>query len=177
MDGAQRYLVYRLSQDDEIDPATAVRTADNLLGVTGRTSFTDHSAERTGIHSYFIQAVGYNSAGGEPSAVVTNRDAPTFLDRPSEAEWKPVQIFPNPFAQSTTIRVATSERSRISVNIYNVASQLVTTLAHAIDMPSGIHEFEWTGTQTDGSNVPRGAYFVEVMVDGQRQTRLVVRAE
>jgi cathepsin K len=60
---------------------------------------------------------------------------------------------PNPVTRSAAISFALPRDGRISLKVYNLAGQLVTTLVDGV-LPAGYHEARW-----DGRGLPSGVYF------------------
>ncbi len=67
------------------------------------------------------------------------------------------QNFPNPFNQSTQISYALASDGFVTISVYNLSGQLITTLysGHQI---TGFHKLTWDGRDISGHNVPSGAY-------------------
>lgn len=65
------------------------------------------------------------------------------------------QNFPNPFNPSTTIRFSLPQSSFVTLRIYNMLGQLVTTLVDAI-RTSGHHQVDWS------PKLPSGVYFYRI---------------
>jgi hypothetical protein len=63
------------------------------------------------------------------------------------------QNYPNPFNSSTTIPFSISDRSFISINIYDVLGRIVAVLV-AGNLEPGVYHSKW-----DANNVPSGIYF------------------
>ena len=66
------------------------------------------------------------------------------------------QNYPNPFNPSTVIRYGLPERSRVTVEIYNMLGQRITTLVNA-EQEAQYYEVAWNAT-----NVPTGIYFCRI---------------
>lgn len=73
-------------------------------------------------------------------------------------------IHPNPFNSVTTIRYATDRTERLSVRVYNLAGQLVTTL---VDTPTiiGNHEVTW-----NSNGLSSGIYIIRLEASERVQT-------
>ncbi|MFQ5709249.1 MAG: T9SS type A sorting domain-containing protein [bacterium] len=76
------------------------------------------------------------------------------------------QNYPNPFNPTTTIKYEVSQRSRVSLVIYNVLGEEITTLVNKEVMP-GIHEVQWNGKDLKGGEVSTGIYFYRLSADGR----------
>ena len=68
------------------------------------------------------------------------------------------ECFPNPFNPSTTIRVAVPEESMVTIRVFNVIGQEVTTLANGRHH-AGIMEVRWDARDSQGVQLPSGIYF------------------
>ena len=74
------------------------------------------------------------------------------------------QNFPNPFNQSTVIRIDLETRAEMELAVYNISGQKVATLAQG-PYPSGEYTFTW-----DGRNTPRGRIgFRRLLLSAQDQ--------
>jgi hypothetical protein len=67
------------------------------------------------------------------------------------------QNYPNPFNPTTTIAYDLAEKGHVSIEIYNVKGQKVTTLVNETKV-SGPHRVVWNGTDKYGRNVASGLY-------------------
>ncbi len=68
------------------------------------------------------------------------------------------QNYPNPFNAETHIRFAIGEVGHVSLKVYNVTGQLVTTLVNEELIP-GSYRVSWNGTDQDGRALASGVYF------------------
>jgi hypothetical protein len=71
------------------------------------------------------------------------------------------QNYPNPFNPSTTIQYSLPERSRVTINIYNLLGQRVSQLVDEIQT-AGEHTAIWDGTDQSGNSVATGMYFYQI---------------
>jgi len=78
-----------------------------------------------------------------------------------------MRIYPNPFNNSTCITFTLSQKENVSLYIYNIIGQKISTLYHS-SLQAGIHEIFWDGTGSNGSSVISGIYFVQMQY-GQRK--------
>lgn len=68
------------------------------------------------------------------------------------------QNYPNPFNLSTTIRYTLPARSQVTISIYNVMGQKVSTIIDETKS-AGSHTVYWEGTDFAGRVVSSGVYF------------------
>jgi hypothetical protein len=71
------------------------------------------------------------------------------------------QNYPNPFNPSTTINYSLPERAEVTVTVYNVLGQKVTTLFNG-EQPAGPQAVVWDGKDADGNAAATGVYFYRV---------------
>jgi hypothetical protein len=76
--------------------------------------------------------------------------------------YKLEQNYPNPFNPSTSIKYRLAKPGNITIRVYNVAGQLVTTLINTWQN-RGAHSIEWNGKNSRGENVGSGIYFVKMV--------------
>ena len=71
------------------------------------------------------------------------------------------QNYPNPFNPRTTIKFAMPARGQVSVKVYNVRGELVTTLFDGYK-DAGEQSVIWSGQDTNGAQVSTGVYLYKV---------------
>ena len=88
---------------------------------------------------------------------------------------KPVslEVFPNPFNPSTTIRFNLSEPQQAKVAVYDVSGHLIKTLLDEFTH-SGEQTIEWNGRDGSGRAVSSGSYFVRLQGDRVSEVRKVM---
>jgi hypothetical protein len=76
---------------------------------------------------------------------------------------KPEELncYPNPFNPSTTISFNLCEKTKVSVDIYNIKGQLVKKLVNTL-LEAGSHQYQWDGKNEDNHNLSSGIYFVSL---------------
>ena len=79
---------------------------------------------------------------------------------------------PNPFNATTNISFSLAQNSPVSISVYNVAGQLVSTIADNQSFDTGTHSVEW-----NAQSFSPGVYFCRLNADGISQTHrmLLVR--
>ena len=80
------------------------------------------------------------------------------------------QNYPNPFNPETTLRFNTPEDTHISLKIYNIKGQLVSTLLEK-ELKAGTHNINWNGTDQTGKPLPSGIYHYRLESDNYIDTR------
>ena len=73
--------------------------------------------------------------------------------------------YPNPFNPSTSIELDLNRDAFVSINIYNIAGQLVDQVFSG-NLSNSNHRFTW-----DASLVSSGVYFMNIQVDDQLETK------
>ncbi len=111
------------------------------------------------IDDFKIISTGGSVGGNDPVAVINH----SIL----------LGNYPNPFNPETSIRFNLKERGKVSVNIYNVRGQRVTTLLDDIRDP-GIQSILWNGKDSTGHPVASGVYFYHMQAGNYTQTRKMV---
>jgi flagellar hook assembly protein FlgD len=69
-----------------------------------------------------------------------------------------LQNYPNPFNPTTTLRYGIPKDALVTLTVYNVLGQKVTTLKSEIQNV-GFHNVQWNGRNDSGSPVSTGVYF------------------
>jgi len=83
------------------------------------------------------------------------------------------QNYPNPFNPQTTIAFSIKDRGAVSLKVYNVAGELVRTLANE-DRAAGSYTLVWDGRNDAGSPVSSGVYFYKLVTNNFSQTKKMV---
>jgi len=80
-----------------------------------------------------------------------------------------LNIYPNPFNPSTTISYALPEQVSVSLSVFDIRGQEVTTLQDAAK-PPGNYEVQWNGIDQTGNPVSTGVYFARLQAEDFSQT-------
>ena len=75
------------------------------------------------------------------------------------AEYKLSQNFPNPFNAVTTLRFSLPEESSVSIAVYDLLGQKITTLSERVRYVAGNHAIIWDGRDQNGKLMSTGVYF------------------
>lgn len=113
---------------------------------------------------------------GDPFSPFRNTDAVTGVEGGTEnPHFALGAAYPNPFAQSATIRFSTAKTGNVTLTIYDVQGRKVRTLVDDV-LPAGVHEARWDGRDANGVGAASGTYFYRLTAaDGSAQTRTFVR--
>ena len=85
------------------------------------------------------------------------------------------QNYPNPFNGSTLIRYSVKESGPISLVVYNILGQVVTTLVDVYSLP-GDYWVDWEGRAQNGAEVASGIYFCRLSVPGTAIVKKIIYA-
>lgn len=80
------------------------------------------------------------------------------------------QNYPNPFNPTTTINFALPKAGSVTVSVFNVLGQEVTSLVNG-ELPAGNHTVVWDGRNGNGSVVSSGIYFYRIVAGDYSQTK------
>lgn len=105
----------------------------------------------------------YESTLGTPNepVSVSNVSTPT--------EYQLSQNYPNPFNPTTTISYELPEQSAVSLTVYDIRGQEITTLQNGAK-PPGNYEVQWNGLNESGSPVSTGVYFARLQAGDYNKT-------
>ena len=121
------------------------------LATTTETFYNDSDLGGGSLFYYFLRAYDYSgNKGMVTSLLVEWLDVKN--DKEAPCEFALHQNYPNPFNPSTVIRYELPVESKITLRVYNLLGQLVTTLLDGIK-PAGYGSIEWNPT-----NLTSGLY-------------------
>jgi len=83
------------------------------------------------------------------------------------------QNYPNPFNPRTRIAFSLASSQRARIEVYDVAGRVVSVLLDE-ECEAGEHSVEWNGTDSRGSEVASGTYFVRMLTGGSVAERKMV---
>jgi hypothetical protein len=126
-------------------------------------------------------AIGYSysfSVGGSDLYLLKVRGdmATSVYERPSGTlpdGFMLSQNYPNPFNLSTRIEFSTPRKSQVSIDIFNVLGERVTSLVDEV-LPAGNWGVAWDGENAQGMTVSSGVYFYRVVTNYGQITRKMV---
>jgi uncharacterized lipoprotein YddW (UPF0748 family) len=160
----RRYAVYRFRSNNPPPPSQLIWDANNLIGVTGETSFVDRPVEGSVAYYYFVASVSANSIESAPSNMIQVLGRAVSTEEPSAETTLALQgASPNPFASQTSIRFYLAQPSAVSVTVYDVLGREVASLVQ--------DEVRSAGDQSvtfEAGSLPSGTYLVVLEAEGRR---------
>ena len=88
-------------------------------------------------------------------------------------EFTLMQNYPNPFNPSTNIRFTIPSNSFVRLIVYDITGKVVNEIVNGY-LETGIHNVEWSGTDTDGIDVSSGVYFYRIEASNYSKTYKMV---
>jgi hypothetical protein len=133
------------------------------------TEYIDHDLPY-GIYLYSVTAL-YAAGESEPTDEV---EIEITLNTGEDAQSAPVTRlsgnYPNPFNPSTTLRFSLKEAGEVTLEIFNVKGQRVTTLLDEY-REAGSHRVIWNGKGEQEEELPGGIYFYRLEMGEYRAVR------
>jgi subtilisin family serine protease len=118
-------------------------------------TFTDINLSM-GSYSYRLKQIDFDGTIEYSNEVLAEVGAPT--------NFALMQNFPNPFNPSTTIEFSIPEISNVSVEVYNVIGEQVSSLVNQT-LEAGYHRINF-----NAGNLPSGTYVYQLKANGQNGT-------
>jgi hypothetical protein len=81
------------------------------------------------------------------------------------------QNYPNPFNPETEIRFQIGADATVSLVIYNLLGQPVSTLVHGQRLGAGEYSYKWDARGHDGSVMPSGVYLYMLQVNDKSESK------
>ncbi|MCX6601608.1 MAG: SUMF1/EgtB/PvdO family nonheme iron enzyme [bacterium] len=81
--------------------------------------------------------------------------------------------YPNPFSETTTIRILNNSQQRVRLDVYNILGQRVAELVDD-NLRPGAFELAWNGVNRNGTPLAQGMYFLCLNAGGQAVTQKMV---
>lgn len=153
--GGTGFDVFR-QRDDE---APRVEIGQATVATDGEYRFQDPQPPGSGARYWLREAAGQEWIG--PATLGASGLAGPLRLLPAE---------PNPFVERTTLRFATVGTGPARLRILDLRGRVVAQLPVPPSV-GGSQAVEWDGRDASGGLLARGTYLVELLADGQRQTR------
>jgi hypothetical protein len=84
--------------------------------------------------------------------------------------------YPNPFSGSTNISFQLAETTKVTVEIYNMAGQMIERLISS-ELTAGRHTLTWGIEDNSGLSMPDGMYFYRIKTPSGVETRKMVKMQ
>ena len=81
-------------------------------------------------------------------------------------------IFPNPFSANTSISYTLTEKSKVSLEVYNILGEKVTTLINSEMQGAGDHKYN---LDNEKNSLQEGIYFVKFTVGDKSGTQKLIK--
>jgi hypothetical protein len=142
-------LVDKYRADLAIDPSFVFVVSDSTITDTTKIF---RSLTRNG-QSYYYRVRAHNPGGWGAYCPVVHLTVTDVADQKVlPTEYALSQNYPNPFNPSTQIELALPKESRVTLEVYNLLGQRVSTLVNEM-MSAGYHSVKF-----DASTLPSGLY-------------------
>ncbi|MEK7570289.1 MAG: T9SS type A sorting domain-containing protein [Patescibacteria group bacterium] len=117
--------------------------------------------------------VALSSCGWPPAQTIRNSRAPyggktDTASVVADLFFELKQNVPNPFSDSTTIKLELTAADTVLLTIYSAYGSKVATLVDSM-LPAGVHRFVW-----NADNYPSGIYFYQVHAFDRKKTKTMV---
>jgi len=118
-------------------------------------AYTDENLNM-GSYSYRLKQIDFDGKFEYSEAIIVEVSAP--------AKYALLQNYPNPFNPSTTIGFSIPQSSEVTIEIYNVVGELVSSLVNKT-LEAGYHSFSF-----NADNLPSGTYIYQLKASRQNGT-------
>jgi hypothetical protein len=166
------FILERKTEGTEWEEIVSYKTDDGLLGQGSISSATDYEyidvyVEPNTTYEYRLADVDYNGiVTYHATREVTVDQAPLT----SKVEkFTVLPAYPNPFNPTTTIRYGIDTDSKVTVQIYDITGQLITTLLNT-EQTQGWHSVVWNGRNDYNKQVPAGIYISKITSNNKVKT-------
>lgn len=127
---------------------------------------------------WYHDSLGWNAVPNGEWIMRTVVATPTGIeeigpDGVTPARFELIGNYPNPFNPSTEIRFLAPKADRVTVEVYNIAGQLVKSV-FAGQVAPGIQRVTWDGKDMQGKEVGSGVYFYKLSSTEQIDTGKMV---
>jgi C1A family cysteine protease len=166
------------------------RTSDIpvLLGASSRTIVESSASPNESFYMdgstwidfyYYDDPSGFQNTGNfciKALAVTDTLTGISTIDHGMQSSIFLAQNSPNPFNDNTRIEYFIPERTQVTIRIYNISGQLVSTLLNKVQN-AGINSINWNASDENGNKVDPGLYIYRIESNGETQSRrmLLVR--
>ncbi|MFC1565604.1 GLUG motif-containing protein [Candidatus Neomarinimicrobiota bacterium] len=166
------FILERKTEGTAWKEIASYKTDDGLLGQGSISSATDYEyldvlVEPNTTYEYRLSDVDYN----EIMTYHATREV-TFNQAPLSSKVERFTVlpaYPNPFNPSTTIKYGLDDDSKVTIAIYDIAGNLISTLVNT-EQTQGWHSVIWNGTNQQGELSPAGIYLSRITSGNEVKT-------
>jgi hypothetical protein len=116
-----------------------------------------------------LTKIDARNSANQPLSVTTVRREGEALP----ARYELLQNYPNPFNPSTTIGFALPQAGEVTLEVYDMLGQSVTTLLHGVK-EAGFHQVRWNGLDANQRTVASGVFFYRLKAGAYTQVKSMV---
>lgn len=116
---------------------------------------------------FYLEEIG-SKQGNRPIPLRPGSSEETAVSHPTEFNLE--QNYPNPFNPETSIKFLVKEDAWVTLRIYNVLGQVVTTLVNE-QKPAGEYVISWNGKNQHNDDVASGVYFYRIKAGNYESVR------
>jgi hypothetical protein len=120
---------------------------------------------RTEIENTYVEVTESEVRDGSYAVNQVALPAPVQIQTRPEA-YALANNYPNPFNPATTIKYALPEAAFVTLEVYNVVGQVVSTLV-ADQQNAGRYVVQWDATNDNGHSLSSGIYFYRLQAGGE----------
>jgi len=131
--------------------------------ITGSLMITAHSLDAPDVRYSLTFTVEFDGSVENPDLFF--RQAEEFIV---------CNAYPNPFNSSITINYTLNSSGNIDVALFNTIGQPVRTLYKG-RQTAGTHHLGWDGLGIEGTDLPNGIYFINIMSGNKTETIRIIK--
>ncbi len=171
------FILERKTEGTDWTEIVSYKTNNGLLGQGTTSNYTyyeylDTFVEPNTTYEYRLADVDLNGVVNyHATRTVTVKQAPISS---VVEKFTVLPAYPNPFNPSTTITYGIETDNNVTIDIYDITGQFVTTLLNT-EQTQGWHSIVWNGTNQYGEQAPAGIYLTGIKSGSKvKTTRLML---
>ncbi len=148
------------------DVAISVNTSEYYKGIirfTPRNSLNENSSYSIELKEGISSTDNY-SFGMDTTITFTTKSTTSVNESELPEDYNLLTAYPNPFNPTTTLQYQLKKSSHVSIKIYDVIGNLVTTLLDR-EITAGKHKISFKA-----NNLPSGIYFSQIITNSESKT-------
>ncbi len=151
---------------------------NTFSGGSGKVSSTNYQCQATAIQSATGNIASSSMLGFigfwlplTPTGVLEPKPEEVF--NPHQLITKLYNAKPNPFRTQTTIHYSLSNKTKVSLSIYDVSGRLVKTLVKG-EQEAGFYNINWNSKNNHNQSVSEGIYFYQLQTLNYTSTKKLI---